>query len=298
LLPLDLRRAGADVGHSLSIYRAAVFPGVRSVMTIHDVIPLMWPREYLRTGYVHRLLYRAARRATRLIAVSEAARRGAVEHLGVAEARVDVVPEAANERFRPTAAGGVPVHYGIESPYVLYVGGLENDDPRKNVAGLIDAFARWSRERERPETLVLSGRLAPAADGLVARARATGARIHFTDFVAEADLPALYSGAVCLASATRYEGFGLPALEALACGTPVAAFDVGALGEVAGPGAMLVPGGDLAALMRAVEALCSDPKRRAALAAAGREHAAGFSWRRSAELTWDVYERAAASART
>lgn len=296
LLPVNLRRARADLVHSLSIYRAAVYPGVPAVMTIHDVIPLMWPEQYLRTGAVHRMLYRAARRARRLIAVSERAKEDAVGHLGVDAERIDVVHEAAGEGFVPTDPGQVPARLGIEPPYVLYVGGLANVDPRKDVEGLIGAFAGWARERSRPEALVLAGRLGPAGRPLVERAEASGARIVFTDFVPDPDLPALYSGASCLVTASRYEGFGLPALESIACGTPVAAYDAGALREVAGPGAILVRTGDASELMRAVEMLCDQAQLRSRLAAKGLEHAKGFSWRRAAEQTWDTYERAVASA--
>lgn len=288
----DLRRARADVAHFLSIYRAAIRPGVASVITVHDVIPLLWPREYLRTGFVHRMLYRAARRATRLIADSECSKRDAVRHLGVDPERVDVVYLAADPRFRPTDPGEVPAALGIEGPYVLYVGGLTNDDPRKNVGPLIDGFAAWSRARSRPEALVLSGRLGPAAEPLRARARSAGARIVFTDFVGDDRLPALYSGARCFVSASRYEGFGLPQLEALACGVPVACFEAGSLPEVVGPGGLLDRTDDTEALFGAVERLCDDSELRERLASAGREHAATFSWRRSAEQTWDSYERA------
>lgn len=293
LLPFNLRRARADVVHPLSIYRAAIAPGIPSVMTIHDVIPLMWPERYLRTGVIHRLLYVAARRATRLIAVSERTRTDAIEHLGIDADRIEVIHEAAAPSFVPTDPGGIPARYGLEGPYVIYVGGLANEDPRKGVNELIDSFAEWSRERDRPETLVLAGKLGPAGLPAVERARATGARIHFTDFVAESDLPALYSGARCLVTASHYEGFGLPALEALSCGTPVVAYDAGAVREVAGPGAVLVSDGDSAELMRAVELLCDQPDLRVRLVEKGLEHAAGFSWRTAAERTWDVYEKAA-----
>lgn len=292
LLPLDLRRARADVAHALSIYRTPLRAGVPQVVTVHDAIPLMWPERYLQTGLVHKLLYAAARRAAAVIIPSQAAKRDVVEHIGVDADRVAVVPEGVDPRYTPDEPGDVPARLGLGGPYVLYVGGLANDDPRKDVGRLIDAFAEWTRAGERAEQLVLAGRLGPASEPLRRRAAHTGAPIVFTDFVDERDLPGLYRGARCLVSATRYEGFGLPMLEAIACGTPVAAYDVAALPEVCGPGADLVPPGDSVALMAAVERLCDDADHRAALAAAGAEHARGFTWRRTAELTWDVYERA------
>ncbi|HVS29199.1 MAG TPA: glycosyltransferase family 1 protein [Solirubrobacteraceae bacterium] len=294
LLPLDVRRSGADLLHSLSIYRAVVAPGVPSVMTVHDLIPLMWPDQYLRTGLAHRMLYRAARRATRLIAVSEATRRDVIAELGVPAERIDVVHEAADKRFVAVDPTATLERLGIERPYVLYIGGLENVDPRKDVAGLIDAFAEWAHQRDRPETLVLAGGLGRAGAPLRERAERSSARIHFPGFVEDDDLPALYSGASCFVSATRYEGFGLPMLEAIACGTPVAAYDVGSLAEVCAPGALLLADvGNGSELMRAAERLCDEPELRSRLAAGGCEHATRFSWRRAAEQTWDVYERAA-----
>jgi glycosyltransferase involved in cell wall biosynthesis len=288
LLPVDLRRARVDVYHALSIYRTPVRAGVPAVVTIHDLIPLMWPGQ-LRTGIVHGILYRAARAATRLIAVSERVKRDAVEHLGVEADRIDIVYEAVGDQFVPTDPGDVPARLGVEGPYVLYVGG---PDPRKRMPELIDGFGTWARAAERPETLVVAGPMGEDGEALATRARSAGARILFCGFVPDADLPALYSGARCLVLASRYEGFGLPALEALACGTPVAAYEVGALPEVAGPGALLVPDGEASTLFAAVQALCDRRDLRARLAAAGREHAAGFSWRRAAERTWEVYLRA------
>jgi glycosyltransferase involved in cell wall biosynthesis len=293
LLPLDLARVGSGVHHSLSLYRTPLVPRRALVVTMHDVAPLQWPDRYLRTGVAHRTLYRAVRRATAVICPSRAAARDVAHHLELDPARVTVIPEAAGAHFQPADPREVRARLGLEGPYLLYVGGLVNHDPRKDVEGLIEAVGGWQSAGGRAETLVLAGATGPAAHELEARAAAAGARVVFTGFVPDAELPALISGASCLVTASRYEGFGLPALEAIACGTPVAAYDAGAVPETAGPGALLAPPGDGAALMRAAGRICDEPELAARLSADGRRHAAGFSWTRTAELTWDVYERAA-----
>ena len=293
LLPIDLRRLRVDVHHSLSIYRAAVRPGVPSVMTLHDVVPLMWPELYLRTGWMHRTLYRAARNARLILAVSETARRDVIDRLALSPERVLCVPEAADERFQPADPRAAREQFGLTGPYILFVGGLATRDPRKNVEALIDAYASWRPAEGRSETLVLAGQLGPAGEELRERSNRAGAPVVFTGFVPDEVLPSLLSGASCFVTATRYEGFGLPALEAVSCGTPVAAFDVGAVPEVAGPGCLTVPDGDTAALMRAVARVCDEPELRQTLAVQGRRHARRYSWRRTAELTWDAYQRVA-----
>ncbi len=293
LLPVDLRRARAAVHHSLSIYRAALRPGVPSVMTMYDVVPLMWPDQYLRSGVLHRTLYRAARHARLLLAVSETARRDVIAHLGVRPDRVLCVPAAADPRFSPADHRRARELLGFDEPYLLYVGGLATRDPRKNVEGLIDAYAAWRRAGSRPERLVLCGPLGATGERLRERAQRAGAGAAFTGFVADEDLPSLLSGASCLVTASRYEGFGLPALEAISCATPVVAFDVGAVPEVAGPGCLAVRDGDGDALMRAVARICDDPALRRKLSQEGLRHARRYSWRRTAELTWEAYEQAA-----
>jgi glycosyltransferase involved in cell wall biosynthesis len=298
LLRWDLRRTRAQVLHSSSIYRAVPAPGLPSVVALHDVIPLLFPKDYMRSGLLYRLMYATARRADLLLTVSERARRDIVAHLDVAPESVVVVPGAAHARFRPTPPGAELLgRLGFPLSYVLYVGGLAEHDPRKGVEELIDAFAAWSAAQGRGETLVLTGRLGGAAGPLRDRVRRTGARVVFTGFVPDEELPALYSGASCLVTCSRYEGFGLPALEALACGTPVAAYRVGAHEEVAGPGALLVDEGKTDALMLAVQVLSDHSDLRTRLAETGRAHAARFSWRRSAELTWEAYERVSDGAR-
>jgi glycosyltransferase involved in cell wall biosynthesis len=291
LLPLDLLRVGAQVHHSLSLYRTPLVSRSAVVVTMHDMAPLRWPSLYLRTGLVHRTLYRAVRRAAAIVCPSNAARDDVLSHLDVRPDRVHVVPEGVDARFQPTDDAAVRKRLGLEDGYLLYVGALAQLDPRKDLEGLVDAFADWSRAAGRPETLVLAGAPGPAAHDLESRARAAGAPVRFTGFVADRDLPAVYSGARCLVTASRYEGFGLPVLEAIACGTPVAAYEgAGAIPETAGPGALLAPLGDSAALMQAAGRICDEPDLRERLAVEGRRHATTFSWRRTAELTWNVYE--------
>ena len=293
LLPLNLARLRADVHHSLSIYRTPLVSPARVVVTMHDVAPLQWPELYLQTGVVHRTLYRAVRRAAAILCVSNATRDDLVRHVAVDPAHTHVVPEAAGEGFRPVDASELRRRLGLEGPYLLYVGGLVNRDPRKDLDGLVEGFAEWSRAEGRRETLVLAGATGPAARELGERARRLGARVVFPGFVDEQDLPALYSGASCFVTASRYEGFGLSALEAIACGTPVAAYDAGAIPETAGPGALLATAGDIAKLMRSAQRLCDESDLAERLSAEGRRHASGYSWRRTAELTWDVYEQVA-----
>ncbi|HEY1358875.1 MAG TPA: glycosyltransferase family 1 protein [Thermoleophilaceae bacterium] len=269
LLPLEVLLGGGRVHHALSPYRAPLVSRSNLVVTVHDVAPLQWPDEYLQTGFVHRMLYRAVRRAAAVICPSRAARDDVRTHLDV---DAHVIPEAADERFRPTDGSGLRARLGLDGPYLLYVGSL--DDPRKDVESLVAAAAG------RPETLVLAGAgRAPATDAVVLGA------------VPDEDLPALYSGATCFVSASRYEGFGLTALESLACGTPVAAMAAGALPETVGPGGLLAE--TPAELIEAAGRICDEPELRERLAAEGRRHAAGYSWRRTAEMTWDVYESVA-----
>jgi glycosyltransferase involved in cell wall biosynthesis len=295
LLPVALRRQRPDVFGALSMYRLPLRPGVPAVVTMHDVIPLMRP-DQLRTGIVHGLLYAAVRRARRVIAVSEAGRRDLVAHLGVPAEHVDVVYEAAAPQFVPTDLADVGKQLGVGEPYVLHVGGA---DPRKNLGALIDAFAAWAREHERPEMLVLAGPVREVERAaLEAGVRAGEGRVRHLGFVADADLPALYSGARCLVMPSSYEGFGLPALEALACGTPVVASDREALPEVVdSPRIGRVFAGDepaalAAALLEALE-LGADP----ATSAACRARAEQFSTGRCADAYVALYEEVIAGAR-
>lgn len=278
LLARDAREAGADVLHSPSIDHATVRPRVPYVVTLHDLVPLKQPRRYLRTGLKHRLRYEAVRRATRVIVPSRAVEDDARRLLGLDE--VDVVPEAPARAFRPiTAPRGLLARLRLPERFLLWVGGLDPLDPRKRIELLAERAAAGDCT-----PLVLVGRY----DSDSASLEVPG-RVLLTGRVSDEELAALYSAADALVLPSDEEGFGLTPHEALACGTPVAAYAIPALVETLGdnPAVRLVPQGDLDALLAAAEEI------------AGRDavEPGSRTWADVARETLAVYERAAGSQR-
>jgi glycosyltransferase involved in cell wall biosynthesis len=254
-----------DVFHAPWIDGALLRPRVPTVVTLHDVIPLKRRSEYLRTGLRFKLRYLAVQRATRVIVPTEAVAADACEVLGIASERIAVRGEAAAKALhrRPEReVAEVRERYELPAEYLVWVGGLRTPDPRKRVAALTRA--------PRTMPLVLVGptaRWARELDGVIV----TGA-------VSDDELAAIYTGAHALVFPSDDEGFGLPPVEALACGTPVAAFDVPALREVLDGRVTLTELGDLDGLIAAAEAA-----RRPA------PPPLSWSWDDAAAATWDVY---------
>jgi glycosyltransferase involved in cell wall biosynthesis len=274
LLGRDVRRAGADVLHSPSIDFATTRPGVPYVVTVHDLVPLKRPGEYLRTGIKHRLRYRAVRGAMRIVVPTAAVGRDCEHLLGIDQARIAVVGEAPAPVFRPVDDPRAALErFALPDRFVVWVGGLDPPDPRKGVPALAAAAAR----QDGPP-LVLVGRTGPEAAGLAA-----SGRVILTGRVSDEELAALYSAADALVLPSEEEGFGLTPVEALACGTPVAAYAIDAMRELHGDrrGVTLVEPGDVAALLDAAAALAG-----AAVDAPGR------TWGDAAAETWAVYEAA------
>ena len=254
----------ADVFHAPWIDGARLRSPIAQVVTLHDLVPLKRGAEYLRTGLRFRLHYAAVKRADRVIVPTHAVRRDAERLLGLQ--RVDVVAEAPAAAFRarePAEVERVRAKHGIPEDYLLWVGGLTHPDPRKRVRELVRA------RRELP--LVLAGRTGSWTRELAGRAFLTG-------HVPDEELAALYSGARALVFPSDEEGFGLPPVEALACGTPVAASDTPAVREVLDGRAQLVDPHDLQALVDAAQ----QATRPAPAAPA-------WTWRDAARATWAVY---------
>jgi alpha-1,3-rhamnosyl/mannosyltransferase len=263
----DPRRC--DVFHAPWIDGAMLRPPVPMVVTLHDLIPLKRRGEYLRTGIRFRLRYLAVQRAVRVIVPSAAVADDAIQELGLAPERLAVIHEAAADPFRPRASDEVDAarrQFGLPERYLLWVGGLRSPDPRKRVAELARA------KREFP--LVLVG---PA--GRWARELPD---VTLTGEVSDEHLAAIYTGAHALVVPSDEEGFGLPPVEALACGTPVVACDVRALRASLGERATWVSVDDLDGLLAAAEAA-----QRPAPAPPP------WTWADAANATWDVYDDAA-----
>ncbi len=296
-LPRLLARHGVDVLHSTHHDLPLRVPSrVRRVVTIHDVTFMILPRRYppLRRLYMRLITSAAVRLADAIIVPSRTVLDDVVARLGVPETRVSVVPEAASSRFRPVPEDEVARVLRREGlaahPYVLSVGSLE---PGKNRARLIAAMAVL-RDRGYPHRLVVVGQRAwrYESDLRLIRRLNLEDRVRLLDYVPGEDLPALYAGAAVAAQPSLYEGFGLPVLEAMACGTPVVTSNVSATAEVAGDAALLVDPRDTEAIRDAIERVIAGPDLAADLRARGLDRAAGFSWERAARETVEVYERA------
>jgi glycosyltransferase involved in cell wall biosynthesis len=224
--------------------------------------------------------------------VSECSRRDLVSHLGLDVDRVQVIPEGVDARFRPPVNDAwlqaVLARYIIKRPYVLYVGGI---NARKNIARLFTAYA-YLRERHPDVALVLGGKRQWQTDEIDATFRRLNLtdHVHFTGYVDDADLPALYTAAELFVFPSLYEGFGLPPLEAMACGTPVVTSNVSSLPEVVGDAALTVDPYDVGGLALAIERVLTDEKLQMELRRRGIERAAQFTWERAARETLAMYE--------
>lgn len=309
-LVAELRRRPVDVLHVQ--YTAPPFAPCPFVATIHDLSFEHLPHTFTRRGRLQLRLSvrRTARRATHLITSSDYSAQQLTAEYKIAPERITVTPLAASPVFAPVTdmaeLGRVRAKYKIAGPYLLAVGSIQ---PRKNLVRLIEAYARLRRalrEANAP-SLVLVGKQGWLYEETMRAARAVikdenlfarEGRLIFTGYVPENDLPALYSEALGFVYPSYYEGFGLPILEAMRCGTPVIAGNLTSLPEVVGDAGLLVDPFDVEAIGAAMRRLVDDDELRRALSARGRARAAHFDWRKTARATLDVYERVAARNRS
>jgi glycosyltransferase involved in cell wall biosynthesis len=285
------RAAGAGLLHGVH-YELPLRARLPQVVTVHDLTLLTHPEwhEAGKVRYFGWAMRRAVARATRVLCVSATTAADLAERLDVAADRVDVTPLGTDLRPASDAqVAAVRRRLGLDGPFLLGLGTVE---PRKDLPTLVRAFAALAGEL--PHRLVLAGLAGWGTGELAAAVAASGVadRIVVCGYVPEADKAALLTGADVFAYPSRYEGFGLPVLEAMACATPVVTTTGGSLPEVAGDAATLIEPGDDDALAAAVAKLATDTAARQDAAARGLRRAATFTWERCADLTAAAYTRA------
>lgn len=298
-VPRLVQHQRIDVYHSACPV-GPVHGGFARVMTVHDASAVTMPPSRTLADRLYQRIYSvlAARRATAVIVPSTAARDAIARVFHVRPERLHIVPYGVAPFFKPVgdpARSEVLRKWRLTTPYVLFVGA---EPPRKNLPRLIRAFERAVQAAgDRETTLVFAGPSAPrdrCVDETIADLSLVG-RFRRLGHVDAADLPAIYSGATCVAYPSLCEGFGFPVLEAMACGAPVLTSETTSTAEVAGDAALLVDPTDIDALSSALAQLLTDNTLREELRERGFPRALSYSWETSARLTEAVYRRAAAA---
>jgi glycosyltransferase involved in cell wall biosynthesis len=294
-VPRLLAEAGADVA-LFPNYAVPLASPCPTIAVVHDLAILRTPQYFTvqKRLLMGVMLRHSIARASVIGTVSEASRRDIGALLHVKSERIALLPAAAHPSCKPASASviaEVRARHGLHRRYALTVGTLE---PRKNLQTLLRAFDRLDPDAIGCDLVVVGPRGwldRPLVRQLESRTRSR--RVHWLGYVTESDLVALYTGAELFLLASTLEGFGLPLLEAMACGTPVIASDVAALREVGGDAATFVPAGDESAFAQAIQAALSDKNWIALARAAGTARATQFSWTRTAEAIWSRARRVA-----
>jgi glycosyltransferase involved in cell wall biosynthesis len=297
-LSAELRRNPVDVLHVQ--FTAPPFAPCPVVVSIHDLSFEHLPQTFKRRSrmQLRMTVRRSARKAAQVVALSEYVRSDIITTYGISPEKVNVIPLAAPSYFGPIDDAAelqrVKQIYGIDSDYILTVGSIQ---PRKNLSRLIAAYSSLhgaQREGKLPQ-LVLVGKCAWLYDETLRAIKESEVSnsIVLTGYVPEADLPALYSGALCFVYPSYFEGFGLPPLEAMKCGAPVIVSNKTSLTEVVGQAGILVNPFDVNEIASALEKVISNSNLRSELRVKGFERARLFDWRETARQTLAVYKKAA-----
>ncbi len=293
LAPLLLRRSGADLFHGVHsvVPLASSLP---SVVTVHDLAFIRFTQTFrgYNRAYLDFATRLSVRRAARILVVSEHTRREVIGLLGVPPERIVVTPNAVREHFRvpdPAALAAFRAQKGLPAQFVLYVGTLE---PRKNLTTLLEAYAEVVRHHDVP--LLVGGGKGWLYEAVFQRLEqlGLGEKVHFIGYIDEDELPLWYAAASVFVFPSLYEGFGMPPLEAMACGTPVITSNSSSLPEVVGEAGITVAPTDAAGFAEAIARVLRDADLRQALREQGLVQARSFSWRVTAERTLAAYEAA------
>ena len=294
LYPQLIRRSGVDLLHSMHYTRPVKLP-CASVVTFHDMTFFLYPELHTRAKrlFFPLAIRASARQADALTAVSESTRQDAIRVLGISPEKITTTQLGVDPAFRPindaAIKGKIAEKYDLPERFILYVGLLE---PRKNLPMLIRAYKRLIDGGENFK-LVLVGRYGWMYEELLRQINNLDLEemVHFTGYVSQEDLPLVYNLSSLFVYPTLYEGFGLPALEAMACGAPVITTDVSSLPEIVGEAGILVPVNNVEALYGAMIAVLGDEDLRRKMINKGIQRAAKFTWEQTAILTFQVYQQ-------
>lgn len=296
IAPASLARDGIDVVHA-PVNVSPHFTSRPTVVTVHDLAFRLYPEQYpeLKRRYLDALTRRSVEQADQVIAVSANTRSDLLRFYRVNPARVNVIPNGVDPSLRPVEdaerLARFRARHQLPDQFILALSTLQ---PRKNLIVLLRAWARLDAATRLP--LVVAGapgwKVGPIFDEV--RALGIADQVRFTGYAAGDELTLWYSAATLFVYPSLYEGFGLPVLEAMACGTPVISSNASSLPEVAGDAAMLIDPRDVDGMAGAIDRLARDPMLRVELAKRGLERARQFSWARTARETVDVYRLAAA----
>jgi glycosyltransferase involved in cell wall biosynthesis len=291
VLPQNAARDAFDLVHATTHYGTFVPCRYRNVITVTDVSPLLHPETHgrMQVQYHRHLLPFVLKRADVVLTISESSKKDIVRCCGIAEDKVEVILLGVDARFKPAAAADSEFIRNLPERFILNIGTLE---ARKNLPRLLEAFA-LARKKGLPHKLLIGGargwRLSNLA-GIVER-HALENDVVFLGFVEDADLPALYGRAEFFVYPSSYEGFGMPILEAMACGTPVITSNCSSMPEVSGDAALLIDPFDVSDLAARMIELAASRDLRTSLCTRGLARAARFSWEKTAQETLAVYER-------
>ena len=300
-LPLFIRQNSFDVFHGTN-YEVPLWNRKRNVLTIHDLSLQLYP-QFHEANLVRRARRRLPfmiRSAALIIAVTESMKREICEHLKVQPERVVVTPEAPRKTFRPLAASetdAIRQRLGIERDFILTVGTIE---PRKNLLTLVRAFERMLRTTSLTPQLVIAGGKGWLMEDFYSfiKSSGIGEKIRLIGYTSDYDLRALYSSCRVCVYPSLYEGFGLPPLEAMACGAPLITSQIPAISETVGSAAVLVDPLNVEGLTSSIVRVWNDQGERNRLSQAGIERAAQFTWEHTAKLTLEVYRRVNSATQT
>lgn len=293
--PVVLRRARVDLLHALAFVAPVAAP-CPFVVTVYDLSFLRYPEAFrpFNRWYLSRFTAHSVKRARMVIAISESTRQDVINFLGVPPERVQTVYCGVDQNFCPLPEADITAFKKarrLPDAFILFLGTLE---PRKNIDGLIRAYAGWrERDRTAPPLILAGGKgwYYTQLFKLVESLNLTES-IRFPGYIPQKELPLWYNAASLFVYPSHFEGFGLPVLEAMACGTPVITSTVSSLPEVTGSAgaARLVDPADIGALAEAMAQLMSQPDLRASMSAQGLSRAAGFRWEKTAQETVAIYQ--------